>query len=233
MRLRMRQICLVARDLDAAEADLSAIFLEHIRQPLDLPLVGLVRDEVEVEAQRDEAGGAAVPADDLDDIFAVEVARLAQERLLAIVVIRFVVLELPRNIAVRAHRVVAHLQGHVFRVGDRPACERPGALLHVLLGVVADTHRKEFEYFPPVVLVDTAPVVVLVVEKEDHCRVSGKLDEDVAKTPEAILAKHLDLGDHHFALDEFVLGGREDPVPEKSDLFHQRRVRSDHPAHPV
>ena len=81
MRLEMIRV----EDGPQHRADLSITLLEHVCQPFNLLVGRLVRDEVKIEAQRNETGGAAMPADDLDDMFAVEVACLAKERLLAVV----------------------------------------------------------------------------------------------------------------------------------------------------
>ena len=59
----------------------------------------LICDEVVVEVAGDEAGGSGLLADDVDHIFAVEVAGLAQECLIAVVVIVFPVQVLPGYVA--------------------------------------------------------------------------------------------------------------------------------------
>ena len=90
--------------------------------------------------------------DDVDDVFAIEVAGLAEERFLAVIVVGSVIKEL---------RTVAAVGLAGNGVGDGPAGEGPGALFNVILGVVelpvpAYTQGKQFQQHPSVVHVDRA-----------------------------------------------------------------------------
>ena len=123
----------------------------------------------------DEARRCFLLADYVHHILAIEVARLAEEELLIMVVVVLVIVELPRDVAIRSRRVVAHLDGHIVRVDHAPARKGAGALLDILLGVVAHTHREQLENLPTVVLVDRAFVVVLVVQPHQHAGVAGEL----------------------------------------------------------
>ena len=67
-------------------------------------------------------------ADDLDDVFAVEVSCLSEECLNAIVMIAFVDIELSGHVPVGTGGVVPHLDGHVCGVDYGPSSEGSGAL---------------------------------------------------------------------------------------------------------
>src|SRR2546428_6800402 len=87
---------------------------------------------------------------DVDNVLPVEVARMAQERLFAIIVIFLEVLEFPvPSVIVAAWRCVRY----------RPAGEGPGGLPDVRLRIVADSHAEQLQQLPTPVFVDRMRVV--------------------------------------------------------------------------
>ena len=80
----------------------------------------LVGDEEVVEVAADEAAPSLLLRNDVDDVLAVEVAGLAEERLLAVVVVGRVVDEAGVVVAVRVERR-AWLERPA---GERPRCTR-------------------------------------------------------------------------------------------------------------
>ena len=90
--------------------------------------------------------------DDVDDVFAAEVAGVPEEGLGPVVVQRFLINE-------------------VLRLVDRPAGERARRVLHVVLGIVAQTQRKEFHHLARVIFVRMGLVVRAVVEPHEHRRI--------------------------------------------------------------
>ena len=88
--------------------------------------MGFVGDEEVVEVAGDEPGACRVLADHADDVFAVEVAGVVQEGLLAVVVVFLFVLEEP----------VVTADGTPGQLGlDSPPSEGPGAIPDVFFSV--------------------------------------------------------------------------------------------------
>ena len=172
-----------------------------------------VSDEEVIQVARDEARGGFLLADYVHHILAVEVAPLAEEELVIVVMVIFIVVELPRDVSVRTGCVVAHLDGHVVRVDHAPASERPSALLDVLFGVVAHSHREEFQNFSAEVLVDRSLVIILIVQPHQHSGVARQVHQQVAEVAHAVFAEHLHLVHDHTRLNELGGGGREYTVP--------------------
>ena len=171
--------------------------------------------------------------DNLDDVLAVEVARLAQERLDSVVVVAGVVLEVPRDAAERRERVLVSLHPHVVDVAEGPARERAGGLLHVVLRVVAHAHREELQQLAAVVLVDRAVVIVVVVEPEDHRGVAGELQQEVLEAAEPHPAEHLELVQDRARVVGLGVGRGEEAVPEERHLLLQGAARVDHTVEPL
>ena len=169
---------------------------------------------------RDELRGRLLPHDDLYDLLAVQVAAVAQEGLEAVVVQLLAVYE-----------VRPGLVGGVLgdRLCYRPACERPGRALDVVLCVVADAHREKLQQLPPVVLVRLAIHVLVVVEPEDHGRVPRQVGQDGLHVGEAVSPEHVDLVGHVTGLG---VGRREDVVPEERYLLLEGTLGVDHPVEP-
>ena len=171
-----------------------------------------------------EAGGGRLLHHDVNDIFAVKVAGLAQEGLFAEVVVLFPVGEIPGVAAIG-------LSGQLGR--DGPAGKGPGGLPHVHLGVVADAHGEELQQFPTPVLIYRVTVIFIVIQPENHCRILGKIHDQVPIVTHALLAEHINLDQHLVAVIQLGVSGGENVVPEKSHLFFQGLVGADHIIKPV
>ena len=143
------------------------------------------------QAGADELGGSILPHNDVDDVVPVEPAGLAEENLLAVIVVAGTVFEVPGYAAVGPDGVLAGSDRHVFGVGQRPSGEGPRALLDVLLGVIADAHGEELQQLPPEVLIDGFFVVFVVVQPEQHGRVPGQLQQQVTQAAQAVVAEHV------------------------------------------
>ena len=155
--------------------------------------------------------------DDVDDVLTVEVARMAQEGLCAIIMIFIEVLEFPiPPVIVAARRSVNY----------GPAGEGPGGLPDVRLGVVGmsvHTHAQaeQFEQLPPPVFIDRMRVAVAVVQPVDHGRVPGQRDQQSAVVAQCVLAEHVDLSDELVPVVDLRLACSEDVVPEEHHLLLQ------------
>ena len=160
-----------------------------------------VRNEEVIQVARDKARRGFLLADDVHHILAVEVAGFAEEMLIAVVVVGFIVVELPSDVAVGARGVVAHLYGHIVRVHHAPTGEGARALFDVFLCVVAHAHREQLQYFPAVVLVDGVFVIVLIIQPHQHARIAGQVHQQIAEVAHAAFAEHIYLIDHHSRLN--------------------------------
>ena len=166
---------------------------------------------------------ARLPTDDVDDVLAVEPARVAQEGLLGLVVVLLPVLESPVEAA----------YGEPGELGlDGPSREGPGALPHVVLGVVAHAHAEQLQQLPAPVLVDRVGVVLVVVQPVDHRRALGQLHQQLPVVSHALLAKH----GHHVGYLVVVvhLGDPrgEHLVPEEGHLLFQGPLGVHHVVEP-
>ena len=148
---------------------------------------------------------------------------------LCVVVVR-PVFEVPRDRAVGIEGVLAGAHGHVIGVAQGPAGERAGALLDVLLRVVADAHREQLDQLAPVVLVHRLHVVVVVVQEEQHRRVRGERDQQVPEATERVAPEAVELVQQSSALAHVHDG--EETVEEQRHLLFQGVVAVDHADHP-
>ena len=162
--------------------------------------------------------------DDVNDVVAVEVPGLAQERLVFVVVVVRVVDEV---------RLVATIRVPGHGIGDGPAGERPGRFLDVILGVVgvavhSDAHGEQFQQLAAPVLVDRALVAHAVVQVEHHGRVAGQALEQDIEAAHAQIAEHVQLQLDLPTVLALGVARAEDPVPEKGHLLLQRALGVDH-----
>ena len=176
-----------------------------------------------------EPGGGRLFGDYVDNVLAVEPSGLAEEGLLAVVVVVRAVLEPPAVVPVG---IAGQLRGH------GPASEGPGALLYVVFGVVelhvlADAHGEQLQKLTPVVLVGSAIVVLVVVQPVDHGRVLGQLDEDGAEAAHGKPTEELQLLVHLRVAVHLGVTGGKDVVPEQGHLLFQRTLGRHHAVHPV
>ena len=134
-------------------------------------------------------------------------------------------LEPRRPLAVR-HRAVRGLNEAPPREGVRRA-------LDVLLGVVADAHREQFEQLTPIVLVRLVLVVLVVVEPEQHRRVHRQFQQDRAEVGHANTPEHLKLAAVRPRMRRLGRRAGEDLVPEEAHLLLQRPLGIDHVEDPL
>ena len=186
--------------------------------------LGFVGHEEVVQVPRYEPEGGFLLDDDVDDVLAVVVSGVSEERLGSLVVVIGQVLELGCVVAVWIER---------DRLGERPASERARGVLDVVLGVVVHAHAEQLEQLAPPVLVGLVGVILAVVEPVVHGRVAGQGDEYGAQVGHSNLAEHIDLGDDGRAVLALVPRGRENMVPEQRHLLFERPFRVYHPPNPA
>ena len=104
-----------------------------------------IGDKEIVEVAGQEPGRILLLDHDVNDVFAIEVAGLAQEMLFAVVVVFRLELIAPVE---TAHRLTGWLGA------DSPAGKGAGCFLNVVLGVVADAHGEQLQQLAAPVFVD-------------------------------------------------------------------------------
>ena len=176
----------------------------------------LVRDEEVVKVPAQELPGRRLLHDDVNDVFAVEVARLAEERLLAVVVVPVAVLEA---------RMIEQIWHSWQRIGVCPARECASRHLHIVLGVVADAHREQLHQLAAIVLVWRAIVVVAVVQPVDHSWVPGNLQQQFAEVPHRMGVQHFVVSPHRRPGVQLGESRSKHAVPEQRHLLFQRATR--------
>ena len=186
--------------------------------------LGLVSDEEVVQVAGDEVRRGRLLANDVDDVLTVEVAGLAQEGLLAFVMVVSLVLEEP----------VEPADGSTGELRlDGPAGESAGTLANVNLGVAAHAQAEELQQLTAPVLIDGVRVVLVVVQPVDHGRVLGHLEQQFLVVAHAEMAE---LDDHvHHVVVVVNLGnaGRENLVPEQRHLLFQGPLGVEHVVYPL
>ena len=148
----------------------------------------LVGYEEIVKMAGDEPGGGRLPGNDVDNIVPVKPSSLAQEHLLAVIVVFWVVLELEGVALVGNKRIHSGRQG--------PTGKGPSRHLDVILRVVAHSHGEQLQQFPAVVLVDRVLVAVSVVQIDNHCGIPGQGHQQVWIAAQSILPDHVDMSVH-------------------------------------
>ncbi len=143
---------------------------------------------------------------------AIEVAGLAEERLLAVVVLVFVDDE--------------------FQIDVIPAGEGAGGFADVLLGVVADAHGEHFHDFAGEVFVGRAFDVDAGVEEREHAGVLGHGDHQVPEIAGAVVFEELQFGEQFAVIAHLGFVGGEMAVPEERHLFLQRPRAGEHAIRP-
>ena len=117
---------------------------------------------------------------------------------------------------------------HEVQVLEVPPGERAGGLAHILLGVVAHTHREELHHLPGEVLVGRALHVHARIEVVEHRRIFGDRYRQVPEIAGRVALKHVDLQQHLPVVADLVLGRREVAVPEQRHLLFQRPAAIEH-----
>ena len=167
----------------------------------------------------DEPGRGRMRTNDIYDVFPIEVARVAQEGLLLIVVVFFLVLEVPVEAAIR-------LAGN--HGGNSPAGEGPGAFPHVVFRVVPHAHAEQFQQLTAPVFVDRVGVVVAVVQPVNHGRVFGQGHQQFPVVAHAHFAEHVDLLEDFVEVIDLGISRGENMVPEQDHFFLQHPLGVDH-----
>ena len=127
-----------------------------------------VRHEEVIHMARYELRRCGLSADYLHNVFAVEVAGVAHECLFAVVVVVGTIVEVPRNPAVGPIGIALGAQHHILGVADSPTGEGARCFLDVGLAVAAHAHAEKLQQLAPVVFVDAALVIVIVVKPHNH-----------------------------------------------------------------
>ena len=120
-----------------------------------------VPDEEAVDLRGHEFGRHRLGQDDIDDLFSVECTALAQELLHPVVVLVLIDSKLE----------------HVVR----PPGECPGRFSNIVLGVVADAHREEFQQLPAEIFVGVILDVLPVVQVDEHCWIAHDRQQQIPK----------------------------------------------------
>src|SRR5215467_8887300 len=184
-------------------------------------LVHLVGSEELEQAGADEAGRRLLASNNNDDVLTVEPAGLAQEGFYTVVVVVVPVLEMPVDATVGPYGVPARPHRHILGVPQGPSGEGPGALLNVLLGVMANTHREKLQKLPAIVLVDCILVIVVVIQPDNHGRVFGQFYQQGRETAQAVPPEHINLVQQRVGLVELDIASGEKTVPEEGQLLFQ------------
>ena len=174
--------------------------------------VEILAHEVAVELGRDEPGRGLLFHDDGDHVLPVECASVAQERLLAVVVVVCVECEVG--------------------AAEVPSRERARALADVGLGVVAWPHGEEFHDFPGKVFVRRALDVDAGVEERQHGRVFRHGFQQCVEVAQPLCLEQLHLLQHLPVVAHLVLVGGEVAMPEERGLFLERALGSQHAVGP-
>ena len=182
-----------------------------------------VGDEERVQMSRYETGRGLLTRDDVNDVLAVEVALVTKKLFFALIVVILAIHKLGFEVTKRIER-----QG----LRKRPTSERSSRILDVILGVVSDSHRKQFQDLTTIVLVDRSSVILVVVEPEDHRRVSRKFQQNRPEVAQSVVPEHLDVIDHAGRVLALGPSGRQDAMPEQRHLLLQRTLGVDHPKQP-
>src|SRR5205807_772731 len=103
---------------------------------------------------------------------------------LAVIVIFWAIFELPRKPAVR----------RAWNLGlEGPAGESPRTFTDVRLGVVAGAEAEQLKQFTPPILIDRGPMILLIVQPENHRRISGHSEQQITVVAHALFAEDIDL----------------------------------------
>ena len=99
----------------------------------------------------------------------------------------------------------------------------------MILAVLAHAQGEQLEKLASVVLVDGLLVAEAVVEEENHRRVFGNLNQQVAEAAHTVLAEHFQLVVVGGVALHLAVGGAEDAVPEQHHLLFELGPGVDEP----
>ena len=181
---------------------------------------GRRRDEVAPQLGDEERRVQRVPDAHRQTLLPRPRARLAEDRLVAVVVPRGHVAEVVHA------ELVAPLEVE--------AGQRAGELAHVVLGVGAavGAEREQLHQLARVVLVRVPARVLVQVEPRDHRRVLRHVVGELVEGPERAAAEERVLLEHQALLAHSVVRGREPVVPDERHPLHERLARAHHPVEP-
>src|SRR5262249_40993809 len=122
--------------------------------------IRMIGDKEEIQASGEKPTRSGLAHDDVDDVRAIEAAALTEELLLAVIVALRAKVKIPAEAAVGLDSR--------NRVLERPAGKSTGAMLDVVLSVIANAHREQLEQLAAVILVVDILGVELVIQPEEH-----------------------------------------------------------------
>jgi hypothetical protein len=117
-------------------------------------------------------------------------------------------------------------------VPERVPGEGAGALLDVVLGVVADAQAEQLHELAGEVLVGAPDARVVVVEVGEHRGVADDPEQQVGEAAQRVRAEQLVLHVHVVRVLDRAVAGREVVVPEERHLLFERARRLDHALEP-
>ena len=162
-----------------------------------------VAHQVTIDLGGDIAGRGGMVEDQVDDLYAVEIAVRAQELLVAVVMLGGIDLEVEPS--------------------EIPTGKGACGFANIVFAVVADAHGEQFHDFAREVLVRRTLHVHASVEKGEHGRILGDAYQERAKIAEALILEQLELAQHLAIVAHLLFRTREMAVPEHRHLFLQRR----------
>jgi hypothetical protein len=119
-----------------------------------------------------------------------------------------------------------------FALGDRPAGQRAGAFLDVLLGVMADAEREQFHQFAGQVLVGMLLAIGRSIEPDQDCRIAHHGVEQFAERFAAQRAEQFVLPPHDAEILDLDGAGGEVIVPQERQSLAERIGTKKHPINP-
>ena len=118
------------------------------------------------------------------------------------------------------------------QAGVGPARERARGFADVRFGVVTDAHREQLQDFAAEVLVRAAFDVLAGVQIDEHGRVPGDADEQVAEIPVGVFPKERVLLEQLAIVAHLRVRGRKVAVPEQGQFFLERARGDQHALRP-
>ena len=166
--------------------------------------VGCIVHKVAVQLFTDEIRGAGASEDELHEVMSIPPATLAEDRLHAIVVIPFQILEL----------IIEE------RVSRQCAC----ALLDVVLAVASSlAEGKQFHQFPSEIFIGTVAIVLVVVEVLDHRWIADDALRQVTfEVACGMSSEQFVLLEHLVAVFDGPVPGCKVAMPEEHHFFLKR-----------
>ena len=160
----------------------------------DLRLRRLVEHKGAQQLEGEKPRTGFVPKAKINDLAAIKIARLAEQRLGAVVMLARVEPEL----------VLAHM----------PAGEGARRLLDVILGIVSLTEAEKLHHLARKILVRMALAIRVAIQPDKHRHVPGHPVEQLAKTAQCLTSNQVILRGHVRHAAHLAVGGGKMVVPE-------------------